>query len=117
MNLDHSAALDDGLELRYHQADLVSGPGEDIMNLFYPSCLISSYSLSLGNITKRDHRTDSLSTKPIFSISHFVYTLLYVDAPIQLSHYYFSFLLDSSGFSSYTILRMLYTPPHKDMGL
>lgn len=81
------------------------------MNLFYPSCLISSsYSLSLGNSTNCDHRTDSLSTQPFFSISHFVYTLLYVDAPIPLSQLLFSFLLNSSGFSSYTILRTLYTP-------
>lgn len=62
------------------------------MNLFYPFCLTFSYSLSLGNSTRCDHRTDSLSTKPFFSISHFVYTLLYVDAPIPLSRYYFPFL-------------------------
>lgn len=102
-NLDHPTVLY-GRYLRNHQADLVSGPGEDIMNLFYPSCLTSSYSLSLGNSTKCDHRTDSLSIEPFFSISHFVYTLLYVDAPIQLPQLLFSFLLNSFGFPSYTIL-------------
>lgn len=75
MNLDRPVVLD-GRGLSNHQADLVSGPGEDIMNLFYPSCLISSsYSLSLGNSTKCDHRADSLSTKPPFSLYRILCTL------------------------------------------
>lgn len=88
-NLDHSALC--GRESSFHQADRI-----EARRGRYETCLpylsYFSYSLSLGNSTRCDHRTDFLSTKPFFPISHFVYTLLYVDAPIPLSRYYFPFL-------------------------
>lgn len=90
MNLDQPAALD-GQAMRNHQADLVSGPGEDIMNLFYPSCLISSYSLSLGNSTKCDHDADSLSTKPLFLYIAFCAHSVDVVRPSNYPNYYFLF--------------------------
>lgn len=72
-----SATILDGLGLKSHQADLVSGLGEVIMNLFYPSCSISSpSSLSLGNNTKCDHRTNSLSTKPFPYIAFCVHSVV-----------------------------------------
>lgn len=54
------------------------------MNLFYPFVFQPPLtSLSLGNSTRCNHHTDSLSTNSFFSISHFVYTLLYVGVPIR----------------------------------
>lgn len=98
MKLDHPAALD-GRGLRNHQADLVSRPGEDIMNLFYPSCLTSSsYSLSLGNSTKCDHRADSLSTKPLFLYIAFCVHSVNVMCPSITPTTIFFFIQNLLGF-------------------
>lgn len=75
-----------------HQADLVFWPGEDIMNLFYPSCLTSSYSLSLGNITRNATTTQIPFLPNPFSLYRILCTLCCMwMRPSSYPNYYFLF--------------------------
>lgn len=99
-----------------HQADPVR-PGEDIMNLFYPFVFQPPLTVSRWATAKDATITQILFLPNLFSLYRILCTLCGMWMCPSILPVLFSFLLNFSGFSSYTILRTLYTSSRRDTGL
>lgn len=85
------------------------------MNLFYPSYLLLQSLVGQHHEMRPSHRFSFYQLLFLY-IAFCVHSVVCGFAHPVIPLLLFSVLLDSAGFSSYTILRMLYTPQHKDMG-